>query len=337
MLVKKNNIGAIRHTLELAMGRPEGKNIVVFGEDVGKLGGVFRATKNLQESFGEKRCFDTPIAEASLAGVAVGMAINGLKPVVEIQFSGFVFPALQNLFCHAARYRNRTRGRFTCPLVVRMPVGAWKGALEHHSESLEALFAHTPGLKVIVPSSPSTTKGLLLSALKSKDPVIFLEPLMNYYEPFEEIENDYYEIPIGKARIINHEQIKGKVIDLTIVSYGATVFDCLKAISLFNQEQVKTIELIDLLTINPWDEETVITSVRKSGRLLVVHEAIASFSVSSEIIAKITEKCLFDFKCPPERVTGYDVVIPLEKGQQFFLVSPEKIVAKIKKMFVSEY
>ena len=180
---------------------------------------------------------------------------------------------------------------------------------------------------------------MLLSALKSKDPVVFLEPLMTYYAPFEEIKPDYYEIPLGKARVVNYDQVAGKKIDLTVVSYGATVFDCLKAISLFNQtsEQKKTIELIDLLTISPWDEETVINSVRKSGRLLVVHEAVASFSVSSEIITRITEKCLLDFKCSPERVTGYDVVIPLEKGQQLFLVSPEKIVVKMQKMLTSEY
>lgn len=340
--MKRNNIQAINHALELGLKKYQ--NLVIYGEDVGLVGGVFRATKELQKKFGEKRCFDVPIAEASLVGIAIGMAINGLKPVVEIQFQGFIYPALQQLFAHAARYRNRTRGRFTCPLVLRAPWGTWGGALEHHSEAIEVLFAHIPGLKVVAPVKPSDTKGLLLAALEDNNPVIFLEPLGAYYNECvngnhvylvrEEVSDDYYLIPFGKAKIIKEWKVEAKP-QLTLVTYGTKVYDCEKVIDLLANKY--RIELIDLRTIKPWDEETVLASVKKTGRIIVVHEAVRSFSVSAEIIATVSENCLDYLLAPPARVTGYDITVPLAKGEKWFRVTPEKIMAKVEEIINYKY
>lgn len=317
-----NNIEAVTNALDLNMEKDP--KIILYGEDAGFEGGVFRATQGLQAKYGEKRVFDSPIAETAIVGTAVGASLAGLKPVVEMQFSGFSFPGFMNLFAHAARYRNRSRGRFTCPLVVRMPMGGGVKALEHHSESLEAIFAHIPGLKVVMPSTPYDTKGLLTAAINDPDPVVFFEPKRIYRAFKQEIPEELYEIELGKANVVTSGN------DLTLVTFGASVHDCLVAI-----EEVKktnpniSVELIDLRTIKPWDRQAVISSVKKTGRLMIVHEAVKSFSVSAEIIATVNEKAFYNLKAAPVRLTGWDITVPYALGESLHMVSPERIAKEI--------
>lgn len=336
--MKRNNVQAVSLALDLAMQKHS--NVIIYGEDVGNVGGVFRATRGLQKKYGAERCFDAPIAEAVIAGTAVGASMNGLRPVVEMQFSGFAFPAMQQLLAHAARMRNRSRGRYHCPLVVRMPGYDWNnganGALEHHSEAIEALFCHIPGVKVVMPAKPNDTKKLLLAAIEDNDPVIFLECLGTYFNSYkangysfnvqEEVSDDYEVGELGKANVLkSYEESENP--QLTIVTYGAKVYDCEHAVQQLAEQGFK-VELLDLLTLQPWDEATIIASVKKTGRILVVQEAVRSFSVASEIIATINEKCFEYLKCPPARVAGYDITVPLSKGEKWFLITPDKIVAK---------
>ncbi len=317
-----NNIEAINDALAIAMHRDE--SVIVYGEDVGLEGGVFRATKGLQARFGNQRCFDSPLDEATIMGVGVGLSLNQMKPVIEIQFQGFAYGAFQNLMGHAARYRNRSRNRFACPLVLRMPMGGGIRAIEHHSESIEALFCHIPGLKVVMPSTPYDSKGLLLAAINDPDPVVFLEPKRVYRAFKQEIPHDYYEVKIGQAQILT------RGFDLTIVSYGATLHDCLKAVNELKKTNSNySIELIDLRTLKPWDKVTVINSIKKTGRLLVVHEAVTSFSVASEIIATTNEKCFFYLKAAPQRLCAPDITVPLDRGEKWSIITPEKIIYKI--------
>lgn len=325
--IKVNNLLAVNDALRLAMEKD--KRVVVFGEDVGHVGGVFRATKGLQKAFGSERCFDSVLDEATIMGTAIGLALNDMRPVCELQFQGFSYGALQNLFGHAARYRNRTRSAYSCPLVVRMPVGGDIRAIEHHSEAIEALYAHIPGLKVVMPSNPYDTKGLLLAAINDQDPVVFLEPKKIYRAFEQEIPADYYEVEIGKARILQSGD------DLTIVSYGASLYKILAAIKDLNNKD--NIEIIDLRTIKPWDQVAVINSVKKTGRLMVVHEAVKSFSVAAEIIATVVEKCLYYLKAVPIRVTPPDITIPLDCGEKWFKLTPEKIAAKIITIMNEQY
>ncbi len=252
-----NLITTINHTLDLAMAQDE--RVVVFGEDVGVEGGVFRATVGLQEKYGDQRCFDTPLAESAIVGAAVGMAINGLRPVAEIQFSGFAYPAFNQIVSHVARLRNRTRGQRSLPMVIRMPHGGGIKALEHHSESLETFFGHIPGLKVVVPSTPYDAKGLLLAAIRDDDPVIFLEPSKLYRAFRQEVPEEDYTIPIGKAKVIKAGT------DLTVVSWGAYVHEAVKAAELLQAEGIDA-EVIDLRTISPLDRETVLESSRWKRR-----------------------------------------------------------------------
>ncbi|AHH45282.1 alpha-ketoacid dehydrogenase subunit beta [Mesomycoplasma bovoculi] len=318
-----NNIGAVTNALELMMAKDS--RVVLWGEDAGFEGGVFRATEGLQKKFGVERVFDAPIAEAAIAGVAIGAAIAGLRPVIEMQFQGFSYPAFQQMFTHAARYRNRSRSRFTVPMVMRMPMAGGVRALEHHSEAIEALFAHIPGLKVVMPSTPYDTKGLLIAAINDPDPVIFLEPKKIYRAFKQEVPEGIYEVPIGKAAVVK----PGK--DLTIVTYGAQVHESIAAIK--DEALAKyDIELIDLRTIKPLDAETIIESVKKTGKILVVHEAVKSFSVSAEIITLVNEKAFDYLDAPPARLTGYDITVPLAKGENFHAISKEKIIAKVKEI-----
>ena len=340
--MKRNNVQAINLALDLALSRYD--NVVIYGEDVGNVGGVFRATKGLQKKYGAHRVFDAPIAEAVIAGSAIGMAINGVIPIIEMQFSGFAFPAFQQLLAHAARMRNRSRGRFTCPIVVRMPSYDWNngmnGALEHHSEAIEALFCHIPGLKVVISSKPNDTKKLLLAAIASKDPVIFLECLGTYFNTYrsneyqynvtEEVSDDYEVVTLGKAKVIKSYANDALAV-LTIVTYGSKVYDCEYAVAELEKQGYK-IELIDLQTLQPWDEATVVASVKRTGRLLVVQEAVRSFSVASEIITVINEKCFEYLQCPPARVTGYDITVPLSKGERWFIITPDKIIKQAEQM-----
>jgi len=316
-------IEAITHALDFEMGRDD--TIVVYGEDVGFEGGVFRATKGLQAKYGPERCFDSILAESSIVGSGIGMAINGLKPVVEIQFSGFMFPGFNQIVTHAARMRNRSRGLYTVPMVIRMPYGGGVRALEHHSESLEVLFAHTAGLKVVIPSTPYDAKGLLLAAIRDPDPVIFLEPKRIYRAFKQEVPEDDYIIPIGKAKILKQGN------DMTVVSWGALVRDTQKAIDKLEGEGY-SVEHIDLRTISPIDKETIINSVQKTGRFVVVHEAAKSFGPGAELMSIVNEGAFLHLEAPPTRVAPPDIIVPLPKGEHHYLPSVDHIYLELKKV-----
>jgi len=318
-----NLIEAITNALDIEMERDE--TIVVFGEDAGFEGGVFRATKGLQTKYGDRRCFDSVLAESSIIGSGIGMAINGLKPVVEIQFSGFVFPGFNQIITHAARMRNRSRGLYTVPMVIRMPYGGGVRALEHHSESLETLFAHTAGLKVVIPSTPYDAKGLLIAAIRDPDPVIFLEPKRIYRAFKQEVPEASYEIPIGKAKIVKEGT------DLTVVTWGSMMIDTQEAIE---ELEVKghSIELIDLRTISPIDSETIVLSVQKTGRFAVVHEAVKSFGPGAELIAIVNEGAFLSLEAPPTRITSLDTIVPLPKGEHHYVPNPNLIKYELEKV-----
>jgi pyruvate dehydrogenase E1 component beta subunit len=305
------------------------KSVVVFGEDVGLEGGVFRATAGLQKEFGEERCFDTPIAEAGIVGAALGMAVVGLRPVVEIQFSGFAFPAFNQIISHVSRIRNRTRGALTAPMVIRMPYGGGIRAPEHHSESVEAYFGHVPGLKVVIPSTPHDAKGLLIAAIRDPDPVIFLEPSRAYRAVRQEVPEEAYELPIGTARV----EAEGD--ELTLVSYGAQMIEARQARAALAAEG-RSVELIDLRTIYPFDSRTVVDSVRKTGRLLVVHEGPQSFGVGAELMATVMEQAFDHLEAPPSRLAGSDVIFPMPRGERHYLISAEQVMAEARKVMTYE-
>jgi pyruvate dehydrogenase E1 component beta subunit len=315
-------LDAINHTLDQQMEKDS--SIVVYGEDVGVVGGVFRTTAGLQVKYGTDRVFDTPIAEAAIIGSSIGMAINGLKPVVEIQFSGFMFPGYNQIVTHLARYRNRSRGKYNLPVVVRMPYGGGVRALEHHSESLEVLFASIPGLKLVIPSTPYDAKGLLTAAIKDPDPVIFMEPKRIYRAFKQEVPDEEYEIPLGKARVVKQGS------DITVVAWGALVRDVENALKLLGDEV--DVELIDLRTIAPFDRDTIIDSVKKTGRILVVTEAVKSFGPAAEIMAVVNEKAFYYLEAAPARLTGFDITIPLPKGEHHHAIDPKQIAKEIKKI-----
>jgi pyruvate dehydrogenase E1 component beta subunit len=303
------------------------KTVVVFGEDAGFEGGVFRVTAGLQKEFGELRCFDTPISEAGIVGSAIGMAINGLKPVAEMQFDGFMFNGFNQLAVHAARMRNRSRSRFTVPMVLRVPMGGGIRALEHHSEAIETLFAHIPGLKVVYPATPYDAKGLLASAIQDPDPVVFLEPKKIYRAFKQDVPENEYLIPIGKAKVF----YAAKDPNLTVVSWGAMLHDTFKAIKALEAEGVR-VELIDLRSIAPIDYPTIYASVRKTGRLIVVQEAIKTLGVASEIITRVTENCFLSLEAAPARVTSPDITVPLARGEYHHVPDVKRISYEIKKL-----
>lgn len=320
-----NNIKAVTDALDVAMEK--WSEVVVYGEDVGFEGGVFRATEGLQKKYGDERCFDAPISEAVFIGTAIGMALNGMKPVVELQFQGLGWASLQNILGHLGRMRNRTRGKYPAPVVIRTPMGGGIRALELHSEAMEAIYAHTPGIKVVCPSTPYDTKGLILAALESPDPVIVLEPTKLYRAFKQEVPEGFYTVPIGEAFKI----FEGN--DLTVVTYGAQTVDCQKAIETLEAKHPDlTIELIDLRSIKPWDRQMVMDSVKKTGRMLVVHEAVKSFSVAAEIIAAVNEECFEYLKAPLSRCTGYDIVIPFDSGEGYHQPNPTKILVKMEEI-----
>ncbi|NLC03627.1 MAG: alpha-ketoacid dehydrogenase subunit beta [Tissierellia bacterium] len=298
------------------------KTVVVYGEDVGVEGGVFRATVDLQKEFGADRVFDSPLAESAIVGTAIGMAINGLKPVVEMQFSGFMYPAFNQIITHVARMRNRSRGKYTLPMVIRTPYGGGIRALEHHSESTEALYAQIPGLTVVIPSTPYDAKGLLIAAIKSPNPVIFMEPKRIYRAFKQEIPEEAYEIPLGKAKIVQEGE------DITIVAWGAMVRDVQKAMEIVKEKGIKP-ELIDLRTIAPMDRESFIQSVKKTGRILVVHEAPKTLGLGAEIISIVNEKAFLYLEAPPTRLTGFDTTFPLPLGEKHYIPTPERIAKTI--------
>ncbi|MDV3293013.1 MAG: alpha-ketoacid dehydrogenase subunit beta [Nitrososphaerales archaeon] len=296
------------------------KRIVVFGEDVGKNGGVFQVTRGLQDEFGQERVFDTPLAELGIAGFYVGLSIGGMIPVAEFQFEGFTLPAFDQIFSHVARYRNRTRGRFTTRGVIRFPYGAGIRPPEHHSDSPEAYFAHTPGLKVVIPSNPFDAKGLLASALREPDPIIFMEPKRLYDSPKMDVPEERYFVPIGKAKVAR----EGTAI--TLISYGAMMVPTMQAADQLMSENGISAEVIDLRTISPLDFETILESVKKTGRVVIVHEAPKNVGVGAEIAATLADRALDYLRAPVKRVTGYDTVIPLSKMEDRYIPNTERIM-----------
>jgi pyruvate dehydrogenase E1 component beta subunit len=322
-MARLNMVEAINLALREEMARDDW--IVILGEDVGREGGVFRVTDGLQEKFGVERVVDTPLAELGIVGVAFGMAVYGIRPIAEIQFEGFLYPCLDQINNHIGRIRNRSRGRFTCPLVIRVPYGGGIHAPEHHSDSPEAILAHIPGIKVVIPSTPYEAKGLLLSSIRDPDPVIFLEPKRIYRAVREEVPEGDYTLPLGKARLVQ----EGK--DVTIVAWGAMVREVLNAAEQLKADKIDA-EVIDLRTISPIDSETIITSVRKTGKAVVVHEASKTCGLAAEIIALINEKAFFSLQAPIERVTGFDIPVPLLKTEHFYLPNPKRVVLAVKKV-----
>lgn len=304
-------------------------SVVVFGEDVGANGGVFRATDGLQKRFGEERVFDTPLAEAMIAGLCVGAAAQGLKPVGEIQFSGFMYPAVDQLVSHASRLRTRTRGRLTCPMVLRAPSGGGIHAPEHHSESMEALYAHIPGLKVVMPSSPRRAYGLLLAAIRDPDPVVFLEPKRIYRITKQDVPDDGEALPLETCFVLREGS------DVTLVSWGAMMHETLKTANELADEGIDC-EVIDAACLKPLDMETILESVERTGRLVIVAEEPRSCGVGAEIAAEVAEKALFSLRAPIERVSGYDTVMPLFRLEYEYLPSVSRIAAAVRRSMEAE-
>jgi 2-oxoisovalerate dehydrogenase E1 component beta subunit len=303
-------------------------SVVVLGEDVGLNGGVFRATAGLQEQFGKDRVQDTPLAEGMIAGMSIGMACQGLKPVAEIQFMGFLYPALDQIGNHMSRMRNRTRGRLTCPMVMRMPHGGGIHAPEHHSESLETLLAHLPGLRVVCPSSPARAYGLLLAAIRDPDPVIFLEPVRLYRLVKQEIADDGEALPLDVCFRLREGT------DVTLVTWGAMTLETLRAAEQLEQSGVSC-EVLDLATLSPIDHDTILESVAKTGRLVIVHEAPRNVGIGAEIAATVAEHGLFDLHAPIKRVTGYDTIMPLFKLEHDYIPSVARIVDAVRETLAS--
>ena len=323
-MARLNLVDAIDQALLQAMERDP--KIVVLGEDVGRDGGVFRVTDGLIQRFGEQRVIDTPLAESGIIGMAIGMAIAGFRPVAEIQFSGFSYPAYDQLVSHAARMRNRSRGEFTVPLVVRMPYGGGIRALEHHSESMEAVFAHVPGLKVVIPADPHEAKGLLTAALEEPDPVVFFEPARVYRAIKMEVPEEPYVLPLGKARVVR----EGK--DVTLIAWGAQVRTVKEAAQHLEAEGTADAEVIDVRTLSPFDFETVIASVVKTGRAVVVHEAPRTCGFGAEISAQIMERAVLHLQAPVTRVTGFDTIPPLAKLEDYYQPEAETVVDTVRSL-----
>ena len=315
-------VQAINNALDIKLA--EDKNVVIYGEDVGFEGGVFRVTEGLQKKYGAERVFDTPLAESGIVGTAVGMAVSGLRPVVELQFDGFSYPAFDQIISHVSRMHNRTRGKYKVPLVIRFPYGGGINALEHHSESPEAFYAHIPGIKVVIPSTPHDAKGLMISAIESDDPIIFMEPKRIYRAIKQEVADEKFSIPIGKAKVL------AEGTDVTVVAFGAMIRECQKALVMAKQSGISA-ELIDLRTIYPVDKETITRSLEKTGRLVIVAEAPSSFSVGAELMAIANEEAFLHLEAPPKRVMGFDTIVPLAKGEHFFMQTPEKIFYEIER------
>jgi len=322
-MAERNMARAINHELDRALSFDP--DVVVLGEDVGRTGGVFRVTDGLQEAHGEDRVIDTPVAESGIVGAAFGMAVAGLRPVAEIQFMGFSYPAFDQVVSHISRIRNRSRHRFTAPLVIRIPYGGGIGAAEHHSESTEALYAHVPGIKVVIPSTAYDAKGLLASAIADPDPVVFLEPIRAYRAAKGEVPDDGYTVPIGEAAVLREGT------DITLISWGAMMRETNAAAD--ELEGVGTsVEVIDLRSLVPYDAATVVASVRKTGRAVVVQEAPRTGGFASEVASVIQERALFSLAAPVERVTGWDVIVPLRKAEQHYIPSVERVVASARRV-----
>jgi pyruvate dehydrogenase E1 component beta subunit len=323
-MAKMTMVQALNLALRQEMERDD--SVIILGEDVGVDGGVFRVTDALIDQFGEERVLDTPLAEAAIVGMSIGMAVYGLKPVCEIQFSGFSYQNFHQIENHAARLRWRSRGRYHVPMVMRTPYGGGVRALEHHSESREVYWAHTPGLKMVIPSSPRNARALLVSAIRDPDPVIFYEPKAIYRAFREEVPEEDEVIPIGKSQVVREGG------DLTMISYGAMMRPTLAAAATLKEKSGIDAEVIDLLTISPLDDALFVQSVLKTGRAVVVHEAPRSFGPAGEIFARLMEKAFYYLEAPIERVTGFDVVMPLFSREKAYLPDEQRILSAAHKV-----
>jgi len=308
---------ALNSALGIAL---EDAKVVLIGEDVGTTGGVFRVSDGLQQTHGPARVIDTPVAESGIVGAAFGMAVAGMKPIAEIQFMGFSYPAYDQVINHVARIRNRSRNRFTAPLVLRIPYGAGIGAAEHHSESAEAIYVQAPGVKVVVPATPYDAKGMLLAAVDDPDPVIFLEPIRLYRSIRQEVPDEAYRVPLGVAA---HRR---EGTDVSLVGYGSMMRELTAAADELTASGI-SVDLIDLRSLVPFDAEVVIDSAQRTGRVVIVQEAPRSAGFAAEIAAQIQEKALYSLNAPVERVTGYDIVVPLRRAEKHFVPSVERVVA----------
>jgi pyruvate dehydrogenase E1 component beta subunit len=303
----------------LATALESDERVVLLGEDIGRTGGVFRITDGLRDKYGENRVFDTPVAESGIVGAALGMAIAGMRPVAELQFLGFSYPAYDQIINHVARIRNRSNHRFTAPLVIRVPFGGGIGAAEHHSESTEAIYAHIPGLKVVVPSTPSDARGLLLAAIEDPDPVLFLEPIRLYRAVKEDVPELYYTTEIGPLRV----EREGN--DITLVSWGAMMKETRAAASRL-EESGASVEVLDVRTLSPIDADGIVRSATKTGRVVVVHEAPRTGGMGAEVAAIVQERALYSLTAPVRRVTGWDTVFPLKRSEGHYLPNADRIV-----------
>ncbi len=315
-------VGAVTQAIGRALEDDE--NVVLLGEDVGLNGGVFRATEGLQRRFGSARVIDTPLAEAGIAGTAIGMAVAGLKPIAEFQFMGFIYSAVDQIISHAARMRNRTRGRLSCPMVIRAPYGGGIHGPEHHSESTEALFAHMPGLRVVIPSSPIRAYGLLLAAIQNPDPVLFLEPKRVYRTVKQDVPDNGETLPLDLCFTVREGS------DITLVTWGALVSDTLAAAKKLSDIGIEA-EVIDVATISPLDMNTILASVEKTGRCVIIHEAPYTGGFGAEIAARLAEKSLLHLLSPVLRVTGYDAIMPTPRTEHYYYVTEERIIEAARK------
>ena len=327
-MAKMTMVQALNLALRQEMEKDD--DIIVLGEDVGLDGGVFRVTDGLIDQFGDQRVLDTPLAESAIAGVSIGMAAYGLKPVCEIQFSGFSYQSFHQIENHAARLRWRSRGRYHVPMVLRTPYGGGVRALEHHSESRETYWAHTPGLKMVIPSGPRNARALLVSAIRDPDPVIFYESKALYRAFREEVPEAEETLPIGQPRLVEEGE------DLTLISYGAMMRPTLEAAAELKSKDGIGAEVIDLLTISPLDEEILVRSAKKTGRAVVVHEAPRSFGPGAEVVSRLMEKAFYYLEAPIERVAGYDIVIPLFSREKAYLPGTERICRAARKVLAAQ-
>lgn len=316
-MAERNLAQALNGALDTALDSDD--RVVLLGEDIGRTGGVFRITDGLRDRHGAERVFDTPVAESGIVGAAFGMAVAGMRPVAELQFMGFSYPAYDQIINHVSRIRNRSNHRFTAPLVIRIPYGGGIGAAEHHSESAEAIYAHIPGIKVVVPSTPRDARGLLLAAIGDPDPVVFLEPIRLYRAVKEDIPDDYYTIDIGPVRV----ERQGS--DITLISWGAMMRETRQAADQLGQAGV-SVETLDVRTLSPLDREGLARSVEKTGRAVVIHEAPLTSGFGAEVVASLQQRCLYSLLSPIERVTGWDTVFPLKRSEDHYLPSVDRIL-----------
>jgi pyruvate dehydrogenase E1 component beta subunit len=321
-----NMAQAINQALDQAMAGDD--RVMVLGEDVGRTGGVFRVTDGLQDRYGQDRVVDTPVAESAIVGAAFGLAVAGMRPVAELQFMGFSYPAYDQVISHVSRIRNRSRHRFSAPMVIRVPYGGGIGAAEHHSESAEAIYAHVPGLKVVVPASPADAKGLLLAAIEDPDPVVFLEPIRLYRAIKEDVAEEGYATPIGEARVARPGE------DVTVVAWGSMTREARQAADLLEEDGIDA-EVLDVRSLVPLDADALISSVEKTGRVVIVHEAPRTAGLAGELIALIQERALYSLQAPVARVTGWDTVFPLKRSEHLYLPTPRAIARTVRRVMAA--